>query len=96
MFPCRLDQQDGRKCTTAGIVLPYGNGFLISGVSFYNFDRVECAGFEFARVIGTCSVYCGGFTYHTKGLRWENSVNKVSDKLLSQLVGEGGEDRAVA
>ena len=70
-------------------MLPYGNGFLISGVNFYNFDGVECAGFEFARVIGTCIVYCGGFTYHTKGLQWENSVNKVSGVLLSQSVGGG-------
>ncbi|KAK7105773.1 hypothetical protein V1264_017108 [Littorina saxatilis] len=72
-----LDQEGGRQCTKAGIVLPYQNGFMVGNVKFYNFDRAGCAAFEFTRISGTCLSYCGGFTYHTKGLQFENTNNKV-------------------
>ena len=63
-------------CTTGGIVLAYGYGFQIKGVRFVNFDST-CAGITWTSIDGTCSVFCGGFTYHTYNLTWENSVNRV-------------------
>ena len=77
MLP-RLDQEGSHPCTKAGVVLPYGNGLIVRNVQFYNFDNTACSTFEFTRISGTCSMYCGGFTYHTKGLQFENTNNKVS------------------
>ncbi|KAK7468036.1 hypothetical protein BaRGS_00036740, partial [Batillaria attramentaria] len=74
----KLDQEGNHACTSAGVVLPYQNGLIVRGVQFYNFDRSGCAAFAFTRITGTCSFLCGGFTYITKLLQFENSANKVS------------------
>ena len=74
----RLDHDQNHQCTKAGVVLPYQNGLIIRNVQFYNFDQAGCAALEFTRVGGICTFLCGGFTYQTKGLQWENTNNKVS------------------
>ena len=86
----RLDHDGNHQCTKAGVVLPYQNGLIVRNVQFYNFDRAGCAAFEFTRIAGTCSVFCGGFTYQTKGLQWENTNNKVSPFADAWLVSQGG------
>ena len=74
----RLDHDQNHQCTKAGVVLPYQNGLIVRNVQFYNFDQAGCAALEFTRVGGICTFLCGGFTYQTKGLQWENTNNKVS------------------
>lgn len=69
-----LDKQpdwSGTGCTVGGIVLPYGNGLIVSGVSFYNFDQNSCQAFTYTKIDGTCSLYCGGFTYHFKNIAYD-------------------------
>ncbi|XP_076438726.1 fibrocystin-L-like isoform X2 [Babylonia areolata] len=73
----KLDQEGNYECTKAGVVLPYQNGLIVRNVQFYNFDRAGCSSFEFTRISGTCGVYCGAFSYVTKGLQYENTINKV-------------------
>ncbi|XP_052060298.1 fibrocystin-L-like isoform X3 [Mytilus californianus] len=73
-----LDKQpdwrsSGQGCTVGGIVLPYGNGLIVSGVSFYNFDESSCQAFTYTKIDGTCSEFCGGFTYHFKNIAFDTA-----------------------
>ncbi|KAJ8313315.1 hypothetical protein KUTeg_009101 [Tegillarca granosa] len=64
-------------CTTAAVVFPYLDGFLVSNVIFENFDRANCWVFEWTRITGTCLVNCSGFWYMTESLTFVNSPNKI-------------------
>jgi hypothetical protein len=64
-------------CTKGGIVFPYGSGFRVINVRFVNFNDVSCATFRFTRIDGTCTLFCGGYTYHTESLTFVNSPNKA-------------------
>lgn len=67
----------GGGCTTTGIVLPFGFGFLVNGTDFVNFDTGGCAAFAWTRIAGRTSDQNGGFHYKTQRLTFNNSPNKV-------------------
>lgn len=69
------DVQQG--CTLGGIVLPYGIGFRVVNVTFVNFIDDNCATFRLARIFCVCSDRCGGNTYHTESLTFDNAPNKA-------------------
>jgi hypothetical protein len=64
-------------CTTAAIVLPMGPGFRVVNTRFVNFAE-SCYVFGFAKIAGTCSFGCGGFSYHVEALKYVNAPNKAS------------------
>ncbi|KAH3704517.1 hypothetical protein DPMN_079573 [Dreissena polymorpha] len=64
-------------CTQGGIVFPYGRGFRAINTRFVNFDVSDCATFRWTRITGTCSQFCGGFTYHAQQLKFVNAANKA-------------------
>lgn len=66
----------GNGCTIAGVVIPYGNGGVFSGLSFYNFNEVQCQAFTFTKIDGTCSDKCGAFTYHLSGMTFDTESAK--------------------
>ena len=63
--------------TVGGFVLPYGNGLVVKNVKFYNFNESGSQAFTFAKIDGTCTSDCSGYTYDTKGLEFHNSPNVV-------------------
>ena len=64
-------------CQRGGIVFPYGSGFRMINVTFVNHDSSECVTYRWARISGTCSLFCGGFNYHGEGIRYVTSPNKA-------------------
>lgn len=54
----------------------YGNGLILDGIRFVNFDESNCVGVDFVRIDGICKVYCGGFYYETKNFKWVLVFNK--------------------
>ncbi|WAR05573.1 PKHL1-like protein, partial [Mya arenaria] len=69
------DSEQG--CTKGGLVYPYGRGFRAINTRFVNFADSECATFRWTRISGTCSLFCGGYTYHNEQLRFINAPNKA-------------------
>ena len=63
---------DTQGVTNGGIILAYGQGFRVKNVRFVNFDDSSTAAFRWARIDGTCSLYCSGYNYHTEGLSFTN------------------------
>lgn len=72
-----LTAVSGQKsyCTIGGIVLPYGNGMMVINTDFYNFDQSNCNAFTLTKIDGTCTVYCGGYSYRFKEISFTNSPN---------------------
>ncbi|KAL3886657.1 hypothetical protein ACJMK2_026637 [Sinanodonta woodiana] len=62
---------------STGIVLPYGNGFLVKNVRFVNYINLGFVALAFTRIQGTCSIYCGGYNYHFKGIQFINTPRKA-------------------
>ncbi|KAK3587658.1 hypothetical protein CHS0354_042441 [Potamilus streckersoni] len=62
---------------STGIILPYGNGFLVKNVSFVNYNSPGFVALAFTRIQGTCSIYCGGYNYHFKGIQFINTPRKA-------------------
>lgn len=63
-------------CTTGGVVFPFGAGFRVVNVRFVNFQDSSCTTFSWTRIDGTCTLFCGGYTYHTEGLTFVNAPSK--------------------
>lgn len=69
-------------CTMFGLVLPYGHGFVLSGIGFVNFDNSGCAGgttsvgVVYTRIQGKCSDRCGGFETQVEKIEFINT-NRV-------------------
>ncbi|KAK3107254.1 hypothetical protein FSP39_010348 [Pinctada imbricata] len=63
-------------CTIGGVILPYGNGMVTKGVEFYNFDETDCSALTFTKIDGTCSLYCGGYSYQFKDMSFTDSPNR--------------------
>ena len=66
-----------QNCTRGGIVFPFGAGFRLINTRFVNFEDSICAAFRWTRIDGTCTFKCGGYTYHTEGLKFVNAPNKA-------------------
>ena len=49
--------------TQTGIILPFGQGFMVRNVKLFNFDRDGTRCFMGTEVQGTCGVDCGGYHY---------------------------------
>jgi hypothetical protein len=64
-------------CTRGGLIFPYGAGFKAKNVRFVNFASNNCATLRMTRIDGTCSDLCGGYTYHTEGMKFVNAPNKA-------------------
>ncbi|XP_060573258.1 fibrocystin-L-like isoform X2 [Ruditapes philippinarum] len=64
-------------CTRGGLIFPYGAGFKAKNVRFVNFASNNCATLRMTRIDGTCSDLCGGYTYHTEGIKFVNAPNKA-------------------
>lgn len=79
-------------CTIGGIVLPYGNGMYGINIEFYNFDRANCNAFTYTKIDGTCSIWCGGYTYRFKQISFNSSPNrgKFDWKWQAVMVDEDG------
>ncbi|KAL4228553.1 Fibrocystin-L [Mactra antiquata] len=69
---------DEQVCTNGGLIFPYGSGFRAEGNRFVNFDENDCVAFRWTRIDGTCSVYCGAYSYHTQSTGFINSPNKAA------------------
>lgn len=54
----------------------YGYGFYVKNVKFVNFDMVGCVVFGVIRIIGICSVNCGGYSYIIEGFIFVNLFNR--------------------
>ncbi|KAL3885610.1 hypothetical protein ACJMK2_025660 [Sinanodonta woodiana] len=68
---------DSSQGPSTGIVLPYGNGFLVKNVRFVNYSNPGFVALTFIRINVTCSSYCGGYNYHFKGIQFINTTRKA-------------------
>ncbi|XP_060567723.1 fibrocystin-L-like [Ruditapes philippinarum] len=73
-----IHQSKDHGCTSGGIILPLGRGFIVQNVIFSNFNDSNSAAFRWTRNVPRhCSRNCGGFTYHLEGIMYINVPNKA-------------------
>ncbi|XP_061189118.1 fibrocystin-L-like [Saccostrea echinata] len=89
-----LTAVSGQKnyCTIGGFVIPYGNGMYGINIEFYNFAQSGCNAFTYTKIDGTCSIYCGGYSYRFKQISFTNSPNrgKFDWKWQAVMIDEDG------
>nr|XP_055075131.1 fibrocystin-L-like [Misgurnus anguillicaudatus] len=73
-------------CTTLGVVLPLDDGMSVINTKFVNFNRLSCAAFGVAEVIGTCTSHCGGWSARFGGIRFNQSPNKARFRWEHEVV----------
>lgn len=64
-------------CTSKGMILPFTEGYEVSGTTFANFDESGCAAIGVTSIDGTCKVLCGGWEARFTNTTFENSANKA-------------------
>lgn len=87
----QLKNSDHPPCTKKGIVLPFGRGLLMSGITFVDFDGTKnggqtCSGFGTVKITCTCSVLCSGYEYQTEKIKWVNSPKKTFFEWEHQMI----------
>lgn len=82
--PDTLNVLDAQHPNTA-MVLPYSRGLIIRNVTFVNYDGRSTV-FGVTDIQGTTETNNGGFTYHTSGLVFDNSPNRVGFRWQHEAV----------
>uniref|UniRef100_H2Y4C5 G8 domain-containing protein n=1 Tax=Ciona savignyi TaxID=51511 RepID=H2Y4C5_CIOSA len=81
-----VSKPSGFQRTNSGVVLPFSEAWLLSNVTFINFDQSTSAALAGTSIAGTCSGLCGGFPYRMSGLKFVNSPNKARFRWEHEMV----------
>ena len=64
------------SCMKHGMILPVGEGMLVKGAKFINFDRAGCSAIGIAVAAG-CVEFCGAFMYWFTDVTYVNTPNRA-------------------
>ncbi|XP_062842250.1 fibrocystin-L-like [Trichomycterus rosablanca] len=73
-------------CTDRGIVLPLDDGMSVLNTKFINFNRPSCAAIGVAKIDGTCTHFCGGWSAKFSGIQYYQTTNKAAFRWEHEVV----------